>query len=118
MKIIIAGGRDIHINSDLINGLLYHFAIMPAEITEIICGCASGIDTAGKDWAIKHNIYVKEFPADWNKHGKSAGHKRNKQMAEYGDRLLLIWDGKSKGSVNMKKQMRQQIKPINEIILK
>ena len=49
--------------------------------------------------------------------GKAAGHVRNKKMAEYGDALLLIWDGKSKGSANMKKEMQKLNKPIYEVTL-
>jgi hypothetical protein len=37
-------------------------------------------------------------------------------MAEYGDALLLIWDGKSKGSKNMKARMKGMQKPVFEVI--
>jgi hypothetical protein len=39
-------------------------------------------------------------------------------MAEEGDALLLIWDGESKGSANMKKEMLFKKKPIYEVILR
>jgi len=38
------------------------------------------------------------FSADWSKYGKSAGYKRNKQMALYADVLIAFWDGNSKGT--------------------
>lgn len=38
-------------------------------------------------------------------------------MAEYGDALLLIWDGKSRGNASMKKEMQKQNKPIFEVVL-
>lgn len=41
------------------------------------------------------------MPADWNKYGKSAGYKRNEQMAIYADACLAFWDGKSKGTKHM-----------------
>ena len=47
------------------------------------------------------NVWLRGFPADWDGLGKGAGHIRNKQMAEYATDLLLIWDGKSRGSKNM-----------------
>jgi len=59
-----------------------------------------------------------EFPADWDTHGRAAGPIRNKQMAEYGDALLLIWDGESRGSANMKSNMKKLGKPVYEIIIK
>jgi hypothetical protein len=39
-------------------------------------------------------------------------------MAEYADALLLIWDGKSRGSLNMKQQMLKLEKPVYEVIVK
>ncbi|WP_417886662.1 hypothetical protein [Zunongwangia sp.] len=38
---------------------------------------------------------IKQFPANWNKYGKSAGYRRNAEMAEYADALIAFWDGKS-----------------------
>jgi hypothetical protein len=39
-------------------------------------------------------------------------------MAEEADALLLIWDGESKGSANMKKEMLFKNKPVYEVILR
>ena len=44
---------------------------------------------------------IKQFPADWDTHGRSAGYKRNIQMGHYGTHLLAFWDGKSKGTGSM-----------------
>lgn len=41
------------------------------------------------------------FKADWDKHGKAAGFKRNTEMAKYADALIAFWDGKSKGTKHM-----------------
>ena len=81
------------------------------KITEVVCGCAIGVDRLGQQWAIGNNIPVKEMPADWNKYGKPAGHIRNNQMADYADAAIIVWDGKSFGSKNMILQMMKQNKP-------
>lgn len=107
MKVIIAGGRNIK-GENLLYEALKTF---PYKITEVVCGMASGVDTLGKEYAEENGILISEFPANWEKHGKAAGPIRNKQMAEYGDVLLLIWDGKSSGSANMAKQMEMVEKP-------
>jgi hypothetical protein len=39
-------------------------------------------------------------------------------MAEYADALLLIWDGSSRGSANMRQQMERRGKPVYEVILR
>lgn len=54
----------------------------------------------GKSWAINNNIPVKSFPANWNKFGKSAGYKRNVQMADYAEGLIAITTG-SLGTTHM-----------------
>lgn len=118
MKLVIAGSRTfININRFDIEKYINFFDLQ--QISIIISGkCKTGPDNSAF-WYAKHNkINFEEFPADWDKYGKAAGPIRNKQMAEYGDALLLIWDGKSKGSANMKKEMLTLSKPIYEVILK
>lgn len=81
------------------------------EITEVVCGMAIGVDKLGEQWAIANNIPVKEMPANWNAHGKAAGPIRNRQMAEYADAAVIIWDGVSDGSRNMVNEMIRKKKP-------
>lgn len=80
-------------------------------ITEVVSGCATGIDRLGEQWARANNIPIKEMPADWNTHGKSAGPQRNRAMAEYADAAIVVWDGKSHGSRNMIENMIRRKKP-------
>lgn len=98
MKTIIAGSRTI---TDL---RLIELVIEQSQfnITEVVCGGARGVDELGRKWAGNGNkIPVKLFPAQWDTFGKSAGYKRNVQMAEYADALIAIWDGESKGTKHM-----------------
>ncbi len=112
MKTIIAGGRKIHDKKllwDIVKDIDF-------DITEIVSGCANGVDTMGEKYAKWANIPVKQFPADWgnldlpgarikeNEYGKynaTAGLFRNDEMARYAGALILIWDGESSGSRNM-----------------
>ena len=85
-------------------------------ISEVVCGMAKGADLLGKRWAESKRIPVKEFPADWNRYGRSAGPIRNAQMRDYADALIVfIWDG-SRGSANMLKQMGDAGKPCFVVI--
>lgn len=122
MKLIIAGGRDLYITTDIIAELLnifIHYTKRESGL-EIVTGkCPTGVDAAAEELVHYSSYYtVKGFPADWNKYGKSAGPIRNKQMAEYSDALLVIWDGESRGSKNMKEEMLKLNKPVYEVILK
>lgn len=95
------------------------------ENLEIISGMASGADSLAVQFANNYSLKLVEFPADWdnlevspckimeNSHGRYnalAGHNRNRAMAEYATSdgnfgvLILFWDGRSKGSKNMKNQ--------------
>ena len=98
MKTIIAGSRtitDIQIVEEAINNSQF-------DITEVVCGGARGVDDLGRKWAGNGNrIPVKLFPAKWDLFGKSAGYKRNAEMANYADALIAVWDGESRGTKHM-----------------
>ncbi len=112
MKVLIAGSRDLIPKLGYIGKLLKANSITP---TEIVSGGAKGVDTQAQAYAGLHEIPFKLFKADWDTHGKIAGHKRNAQMAEYSDILVLIWDGKSTGSLNMLETMSKLGKKIHVI---
>lgn len=115
MKVIIAGTRY----KDKKNKIAfddYKLVVEAAtrcgfEITEVVCGMAIGVDKLGEKYANANNIPVKPMPADWNKHGRAAGPIRNKQMAEYADAAVIVWDGVSSGSRNMINEMIRKNKP-------
>ena len=97
MKIIIAGSRLGCEEDELLRAI----ETSPFVITEVVSGGAKGVDTQGENWAKANNLPIKQFPADWKKLGKSAGPRRNLEMAGYADGLIAIWDGKSRGTGNM-----------------
>ena len=97
MKTIIAGGRDID-DFNLVKEAVKESGF---EITEVVSGKAAGADTLGEQWAEKNGVPVKEFPADWELHGKSAGPIRNREMVQYAEALIALWDGQSRGTSNM-----------------
>jgi len=107
MKLIIAGSRNIT-DYELVKTQLDTLL----DITEVVCGKARGVDALGERWAIENNIPVKYFPANWDKYGKSAGYRRNVEMAEYADGLFAIWDGESKGTNHMVNIAKEKHMPI------
>lgn len=111
MKLIIAGSRNTADAADEVGCALWEFELTYA-VAELVSGASGNVDLAGEEWARENNIPVKRFPADWDKHRKAAGPIRNREMAEYADALLAIWDGKSKGTANMILEMHRQSKPV------
>lgn len=110
MKTIIAGCRDFtdyHLLKEQVD-----YYRKTHNISEIVSGLARGADELGEVYAQQHDIPVAKFPADWDKHGKSAGPIRNRQMADYADCLIAVWDGKSKGTKNMIEEMHKHKKPV------
>jgi hypothetical protein len=117
MKLIIAGTRDLLVDVDLIDAVIKFHRLN--EVKEIVSGTSGNVDEAGEEWsAIFLEKEPKIFRAEWAKEGVAAGPIRNSKMAEYGDALLLIWDGKSSGSMSMKQEMQKRKKPIYEVILR
>jgi hypothetical protein len=108
MKVIIAGSRTITSRLTVKRALL-ESGFQP---TEIVSGTARGVDQLGEDIAEGYGIPVKRMPADWNSYGKFAGYYRNKQMGNYADALVDVWDGKSKGTKQMIDYMKGLEKPV------
>ena len=99
MKLIVAGSREFN-NYDLLKKSIQE-NFQRYEVEEIVSGTARGADTLGEQFAKEYNIQVKKFPANWDLYGKSAGYRRNVEMADYADALIAFWDGKSKGTGHM-----------------
>jgi hypothetical protein len=113
MRVIIAGGRDIT-DADAV------YAAIKASgfaITEVVSGCATGVDTIGECYAKHYAIPVKRCPADWATNGRAAGPIRNDHMARHADALILVWDGKSRGSANMLRCAKERGLKIHEVKL-
>jgi hypothetical protein len=112
VKTIIAGSRSITGNKEksiIFDALdIYFNKGLP---TEVVSGCARGVDTIGAEWAIKNGVPVKKFQANWEKHGRAAGPIRNQEMANYSEQALIFWDGKSRGAKHMAEAMKKLKKP-------
>jgi len=123
VKVIIAGSRSIT-SYDVVD-----LAIRKAceehniTITEIIEGEAPGVDKLARMWAINNNIPYDPNPADWKNinapgakvrqgrygpYNALAGYWRNEIMANKGQALIAIWDGKSRGTLDMINKARRQ----------
>ena len=112
-KVIVAGSRGFT-DYDLLVSKLDKILQDKTDV-EIVSGGAKGADSMGEAYAESKGYKLTVFPADWNKYGKSAGYKRNVQMADYADVLVAFWDGQSKGTSHMIDIMREKDKPVRVI---
>lgn len=99
MKVILAGSRSFTpADYDDVRRV---FLLSGYWYSEVVSGCAQGVDLLGERFAKEIGVPVKRFPADWDRHGRSAGYLRTVQMAKYADALVAVWDGSSKGTAHM-----------------
>ena len=127
LKLIIAGGRDFNRylllkkkTSEFISALLgAGNSYYPGNtLVEIVCGLAKGADTLGERFGKHEGYNITYFPAEWSKYGKSAGYRRNEEMAIYADACICFWDGESRGTkhmIDLAKQYNLALKIINYI---
>lgn len=114
MKLVIFGSRpkycplSLNQQVELIQSSIEKFGLTPSEI---ISGCAQGIDTAAIVYARRVSLPVKPFRADWDTNGRAAGRIRNKLMAMYADAGLGLQWGNSPGTRHMIDVMRALRKP-------
>jgi hypothetical protein len=104
-KLIIAGSRgwkSYQAVKDGVRDFYKHYKISgKLRPPTIISGTAKGADQMGERLAKEYGLRLIRMPAQWLLHGKSAGYKRNEEMASIADGCIVFWDGKSKGSKHM-----------------
>lgn len=105
MKVIIAGSRHCESFKVVLDAM--NESPFVGKITEIVSGGARGVDTIGENLGVLMGIPVKRFPAEWDKFGRAAGPKRNRQMAEYADALIAVLYPGSRGTANMIEQAKR-----------
>ena len=101
-SVIIAGSRDFS-DYELLTIVCDHMLSEKIKTNNIviISGGARGADSLGERYAKERGFELEIHPADWDRYGKSAGYRRNKEMAESADACICFWDGESRGTKHM-----------------
>jgi hypothetical protein len=107
-RVAIVGGRDFNDFDRLCKELdhLLNKRVKSHNVV-IVCGEAAGADQLGRRYAERRGFQIDSHPALWDKHGKSAGFKRNAEMARVSDAVVAYWDGSSRGTEHMIQQSRR-----------
>ena len=90
MKLLIVGSRSIT-DFDL-------SPYVPAEVDTIISGGANGVDSLAEQYADLHRLSKYILRPRYDLYGRVAPLKRNEQMVDMADAVLVVWDGISKGA--------------------
>ena len=107
MKIAIVGSRSI-IAPDLSKYI--------PDGAEIVSGGAKGVDTAAAEFAAKNGLKLTVFLPQYERYGRAAPILRNKEIVDYADKILIFWDGTSKGTLSVIEYAKKAEKPY-EIVL-
>ena len=114
-RILICGGRhfsDYNVLEKLVDTAMNENELSGNEI-EIVSGHCEGADILGEQYAKRHGISCKLFPAEWTKFGRAAGPIRNSQMIEYTSKsfkpiVIAFVSPRSKGTMDtIKKAIRK-----------
>lgn len=91
MKIIVCGGRDYEDRTYLFRFLKTY--CQKNSVTIIVHGAAGGADSMAGEFAKEFGINEVRMPADWAKHGRSAGPIRNRQMLALNPDAVIAFPG-------------------------
>jgi hypothetical protein len=101
IRVVVAGSRGFN-NYELLKSTLNsELQMYRYDEIEIVSGGADGADKLGETYAQEGNMKLTRFIPDWDRFGDSAGHRRNVDMAYYGDWVFCFWDGVSSGTRGM-----------------
>ena len=107
MKIAVVGSRNLTVDS---------FADYITANDEIVSGGAVGVDRCAADYAKKIGLKITVFLPEYEKYGRAAPIVRNRLIVDYADKIIVFWDGKSKGTLSVIQYAKKIEKPC-EVIL-
>ena len=90
MKLLVVGSRSVK-NFDL-------SPYISNNVEVIISGGANGVDFLAEKYADIHRISKYIIRPRYDIYGRGAPIKRNEEMVDISDAVLVIWDGHSKGT--------------------
>lgn len=112
MKIAVVGSRTL---SDRAYETICQY--IPVDCTEIISGGAEGVDRQAERYAREKNLKITVIRPDYKTFDRSAPLIRNAEIVRRADYVLVIWDGKSRGSHNVIMTCLQTNKPYRVLVV-
>ena len=109
MKLLIAGSRGI---KDF--GLEEY---VPPDTDCIISGGADGVDTLAEAYADANGISKVIVRPQYDRYGRAAPIRRNEEMVDMADSVLVIWDGVSRDSRHTINYAKKKNKPVVVVTL-
>ena len=109
MKVAVVGSRSI-LKTDI--------GMYISDGDEIVSGGAVGIDSCAAEYAKRNGLKLTVFLPQYERYGRAAPIVRNKKIVDYADKVIALWDGKSKGTLSVIKYAEKVGKPCAIIFCK
>ena len=109
MKLAIVGSRSL--TNLMLDGYISE------NVDEIVSGGAVGVDLCAAEYAKRKGIRITEFFPQYERYGRAAPIVRNKAIVDYADRILVFWNGRSKGTRSVIEYANKIGKPIEVVLL-
>lgn len=110
MRVGIVGSRDYNFWD-----LVLEFVDRLPTDTTVISGGAIGVDTLAEHRAKQRKLAKIIHRADWDKHGRSAGFVRNRDIITDSEWVVAFWNGISKGTAYTIKLTAEAGKPLTVV---
>ena len=107
MIVAVVGSRGVQRCAALLTRLA---ELAPAEV---VSGGAAGVDALAASWARAQRVPLVEMRPDYATHGPTAApHVRNAAIVRRADLVLVVWDGRSKGTLSALRAARRLGRPV------
>jgi uncharacterized phage-like protein YoqJ len=108
LKVAVIGSRSLTVDVE---------PYIPKEAKTIISGGAKGVDRCAAEFAKKAGLELIEFLPDYRRYGRGAPLRRNDQIINEADIVVVIWDGASRGTRYQIEQAKKKGKPCKVYII-
>ncbi|MBQ7386614.1 MAG: hypothetical protein IJW03_00435 [Clostridia bacterium] len=107
MRVAIVGSRSIN---------TVDIKKYVCDCEEIVSGGACGVDTCASEYAKHNGLKLTEILPQYERYGRAAPIVRNKEIVDYADKIIVFWDGSSRGTLSVIKYAEKVNKPCEIII--
>ncbi len=109
MRVAIVGSRNVKICD---------FSGYITKENEIVSGGAAGVDRSVAEYAKANGIKITEIFPEYARYGRGAPIVRNKKIVDMAERVVVFWDGYSKGAYSVIHYAEKAGKPCEVVICK
>ena len=110
MKVAVVGSRN------LTNIVLDQY--LGEDVEEIVSGGAVGVDRLAAAYAESKGLLLTEFLPQYHRFGRAAPIVRNQRIVDYADKVIVFWNGCSRGALSVIEYAKKVGKPLEIVLCK